>query len=199
VTVSLAGARAVPADTPAVLVRVVARNVRANGSVTIGACGAAPSGVIAVGPGLPGAGSVAVPVVAGAWCISSDVPLDVKVAVLAFQAGTGAAEQPVASRRVLDTQGGANIAANRTRSIPLAALGVPVGTMAVTVTVTVLGSKAGGAIDIGPCRGTPWIVPFGRPLPATFTGVVPVNSGGLCITPTVATHVVVDLSAVWAA
>jgi len=98
---------------------------------------------------------------------------------------------------VLDTQGGATIPANRTRGVTLAALGVPAGKTAVTVTVTVVGAKAGGAIGIGPCRGTPWIVPFGRQASATFSGVVPVNAGGLCITPTVAVHVVVDVTSTW--
>jgi hypothetical protein len=77
-------------------------------------------------------------------------------------------------------------------------LGVPAGTTAVSVVVTVIGAKAGGSIGIGACRGTPWIVSFGRQATVAFAGVVTVNAGGLCVTSTAATHVVVDVTAVWA-
>jgi hypothetical protein len=198
VTVSLAGVKSVPADAPAVLVRVIARNVRAAGSVSVQACGAAPSATLVVGPGQPNATSAVVPVTTGSWCLTSTVALDVKVAVIAFQTSAGATAQQVPSHRVLDTRGGKVVAANATRGITLPVLGLPAGATAVTVTVTVIGAKSAGAIGIGPCRGTPWIVSFGRQPSMTFTGVVAVNSGGLCVTPTVAAHVVVDVSAVWA-
>jgi hypothetical protein len=178
---------------------VVARNVRANGSVSVQACDAAPSAALAVGPGQANATSVNVPLTAASLCVTSTVALDVKVAVLAYQATTGAAEQPVSPRRVLDTRSGKLVAANTTRSVTVEALGVAAGTGAVSVNVTVIGAKSGGSIGLGACRGTPWIVSFGRQTSVTFSGVVTVNSGGLCVTSTVAAHVVVDVTAVWAA
>jgi hypothetical protein len=124
--------------------------------------------------------------------------VDLKVAVLATQVSSGVSEQSAAPRRVLDTRAGKIVAANTTRGITLAQLGVPAGTAAVSVQVTLVGVKAGGAVGIGACKGTPWIVTFGRQSTTTFRGVVTVNSGGLCITPTVAAHVTVDVTEVWA-
>jgi hypothetical protein len=198
VTVQLAGVRAVPADTSALLVRVSARNVRAAGSVTVQSCGGAVSGTLLVGPGQPNSTSVVVPTVGTALCLTSNMSLDAKVAVLAYRAPTGVMVQPVDARRVLDTRSGKAVAANTTRGIPLATLGVAPGTTAVSVNVTVIGPKGAGSIGIGACRGTPWIVSFGRQAAPTFTGVVTVNSAGLCVTSTVTAHVVIDVTAVWA-
>jgi hypothetical protein len=198
VTVQMTGVRAVPAGANAVLVRVMARNVRATGSVTVQACGGVAAGTLSVGPGQPNATSVVVPIAGSSLCLTSNVALDAKVAVLAYQSPAGVMVQPVDARRVLDTRSGKAVAANTTRGIPLAALGAPAGTVAVSVNVTVIGPKGAGSIGVGACGGTPRIVSFGHRAAVAFSGVVTVNSGGLCVTSTATVHVVVDVTAVWA-
>jgi hypothetical protein len=199
VTVQATGVRAVPAEANALLVRVMARNVRAAGSLTVQPCGGVANGTLSVSPGQPNATSLVVPIAGASLCLTSNVALDAKVAVLAYQSPAGVMVQPVDARRVLDTRSGMAVAANTTRGITLAALGVPAGTAAVSVNVTVIGSKGAGSIGVGACRGTPWIVSFGRQAAVTFSGVVTVNSAGLCVTSTATVRVVVDVTAVWAA
>ena len=79
----------------------------------------------------------------------------------------------------------------------LPTLGAPAGTKAVTVTLTLLGAKANGSLGVGPCGGSPWIVPFTAKPMLVLSGVIAVNDLGLCITSTVAVNLVVDSTGVW--
>ena len=63
--------------------------------------------------------------------------------------------------------------------------------------VTVLGPTKAGSIGVGPCGGTPWIVPFGAGANQVFSGVIRANDSGLCVSTTEQAHVVLDVTAAW--
>ena len=77
------------------------------------------------------------------------------------------------------------------------ALGSGSGAKAVSVTVTVIDVSAGGSIGIGPCGGTPWIVPFANAQMQSFSAVVRTNDAGVCVSVTTQAHVIVDVDGVF--
>jgi hypothetical protein len=197
-TISLAGAKGVPVSTTGVLVRIAARNVTASGSLALRSCTSdTASASFAVAPALANATTVIVPVTGGSFCVVATAAVDVRVAVIAYQSNTGVTMRTIATR-VLDTRTGKAIGAYGTRGLSLSAMGAPAGATAVTVTITVLGATQAGAIGVGACGGTPWIVPFKAQPTLVLSGVIPLTGRGLCITPTVAAHVVIDVTGVWA-
>jgi len=105
---------------------------------------------------------------------------------------------PITARRAFDSRvSGAKVAARSNRFIRPSSLGTPLGSSAVTVTVAVVGAEGPGALGIGPCGGTPWIVNVAAGATQVFSGIIRTNDAGVCITPTVPMHVVIDVTAVW--
>lgn len=194
----MSGLAGVPATTPAVMVRLTARNVVAGGHVTLHPCNTTPTGItMAVAPTRINATVTTVVLSKGQLCVTSSVRTDVRVEVIAVLSAGGVGVEPIVARRALDTRPGEPMAANSTRGLSPKALGTPLGSSAVTVTVTVIGPAGDGSVGIGACGGTPWIVPF-RAAPAqTFSGVVRTNDAGVCVSTSVATDVVVDVTGVW--
>ncbi len=199
VTVRVDSLPGIPAGTPGVMVRVMARNVAGAGYLAVHTCEAGANGTttLAVQPNRLNATMTVAAVAGGAICVTSSVALDLRVYVVGYQAAEGVGAQPIATKRALDTRSGAKPAANANTAISPAKLGMPLGSKAVTANLTLLAPDAAGALGIGPCGGTPWIVNFTAGGPQVLSGVFRTNDAGLCITSTVPVHLVVDVTAVW--
>ena len=183
--------------TTGVVVRVAAKNVTAGGRLALRACNATTSTTtLTFAPGQPNIVTTVVPVSVGSFCAVASTGVDLRVAVIAYQSPTGVGMQPVVAKRVLDTRP-ATVAAGTGRAISLASLGVPAGTKAVTVAITVLGATRDGTIGVGACGGTPWIVSFRAQPMVVMSGVMQINGAGLCVLPSVNVNVVVDLTGIW--
>jgi hypothetical protein len=197
--VKVAGLAGVPSGTPGVMLRVAARNVARSGYVTVFPCDAAmpATSTLNIAPNRLNATTALVKVVAGEVCIAANVATDVRVDVIGVLAPAGVGVQPVVARRAMDTRASTPLAANGTRAASLKALGIPAGSKAVTVTVTLLSPVAAGSIGVGPCGGTPWIMPFAAVPAQVFSGVIRTNDAGVCVSSTAQVHVVLDVTAAW--
>jgi hypothetical protein len=194
-TTSLAG---VPAGTASVIVRVVPRNVTTAGYLVVAPCGATTSGAtLVVHPDRAAATTTPVALTNGGFCVTSSVRLNVRIDVIAVAAAGGVGVDALVPVRALDTRTGTAAAANSTRVLSPKTLGIPTGSSAVTVTVTVLNPAATGSIGLAPCGGSAWIVPFKLTPLQQISGVVRVNDAGLCISTTASAQIVVDVSGVW--
>jgi murein DD-endopeptidase MepM/ murein hydrolase activator NlpD len=189
----------VPATTPGVLVRLAVRNIANRGNVSVHSCATGPNGTTSLNfmPGRLSATTAVVGVVDGNICLTASTSVDVKVEVIGYLAVDGVGLQPITAKRALDTRSGAAIAAGGTRSASLKAMGVPAGSKAVTVTVTLLGAATAGSIGIGACGGTPWILPFQGVQTQVFSAVLRTSDSGVCVSATAPVHVVLDVTGAW--
>lgn len=195
VTVPVSGLAGVDASAPAVLVRLVARDITVAGSVSLHACGAAP--------GTPSlsyavnqlAATVAVaPVSGGTFCVTSTAPVNVRIAVIAQKAVTGMVPQSVAPRTVMNATG---FPAGVTRSLTPSLLGQPAGTKMVALDITVASPASTGSLGIAACGGTPWVIIYGTAASQTMRIAVPTGSTGVCITSSATTTVTVKVIGYW--
>lgn len=198
-TVKVAGLNGVSAGTTAVLLRVVAPAAAQAGTLRLHACGAAPSSTpsLRFGPGVLAATVAATSVTGGTFCVTSDVNVDVRMAVIAQTATTGTRQVPITVQRALDTRTGAPVKGGTTVVVSPSKLGQQAATQAVSVTVTISGVTGPGSFGLGACGGTPWVValPAGETL--TYTAVMRTNAAGLCLSSSVDAHVVLDVRALW--
>ena len=197
--VKVAGLAGVPAGTPGVMLRVVPRNAAAAGYLTVFPCDAAVPAVSTLNfsPGRINATTTVVEVVNSEVCVSSSVATDLRVDVIGVLGATGVGVQPIVAKRAMDTRTSSPIAANGTKATTLNALGIPAGSKAVTLTITLLNPAAAGSIGVGPCGGTPWILPFAAAPAQVFSGVIRTNDAGVCVSSTATVHVVLDATAAW--
>jgi hypothetical protein len=117
--------------------------------------------------------------------------------VVGFLAADGVGLQAVAAKRAMDTRTSTPIPAGGTRSASAKAMGIPAGTKAVTVTVTLLAATTAGSIGIAGCGGTPWILPFQAGPTQVFSAVVRAGDAGICVSTTAPVHVVLDITGAW--
>ena len=197
--VAVAGLSGVPAGTTGVMVRLSVRNVSVAGYLQVFACdtGVPSTSTLNYNPGRLSATMTMVRVSAGEVCLMASSAVDVRLDVVAVLATTGVGPQAIVTKRALDTRSTTPIPAGGTRSASIGAMGVPAGSKAVTVMVTVLGPTTAGSIGVGPCGGTPWILPFGAGANQVFSGVIRSNDSGLCVSTTEQVHVVLDVTAAW--
>ena len=197
--VKVAGLTGVPAGTPGVMVRIAVRNAAGVGYLAAFPCDVTSptTSTINIVPNRVNATTALVRVVAGEVCIAANIASDVRVDVTGVLAASGVGVQPMVSRRAMDTRNASPLAANGTKAASLNALGIPAGSKAVTVTVTLLAPLAAGSIGIGPCGGTPWILPFAAVPAQVFSGVIRTNDAGVCVSSTVQVNVVLDVTAAW--
>lgn len=198
VSVPVGTLTSVPAGTTSVIVRLVPRNVTTAGYLVVAPCGAATTGAtLVVHPERAAATSTPVALTNGSFCVTSSVRLSVRIDVIAVASADGVGAEALVPVRALDTRAGTALAANGSRALTPKLLGIPAGSSAVTVTVTVLNPAAAGSIGLAPCGGAAWIVPFKLTPLQQVSGVVRVNDAGLCLSTTTSAHVVVDVSGVW--
>lgn len=181
-----------------VMLRVVAHNAERAGWVRVEACDT-PTGTshLSFTPLRMNAVTAISRVSGGVVCITNSAPTALRVHVIGRLAADGVGALAMPARRALDTRTTGRLAAGATRSVGISALGVPTGTSAVTVTVTLLQPASNGALGIGACGGTPWIVSYSGAARQTLSGVVRINDGGLCLATTTTAHVIVDVTGAW--
>jgi hypothetical protein len=199
-TISVNALSGVASDTPAVMVRVSARNLAGEGYVTIHNCAVdgLTTSTLNVRSGRLNATTAIAAVTSGTICVTASVAMDVRIEVIAHQAAGGTRVAPITARRALDTRtAGTPIPAQGNRTVSLSALGLTNGSKAATVSVTLVRPANAGSIGIGPCGGTPWVVTYGAGTLQVLSGTVRINDAGLCMTTTTAAHVVVDVTAGW--
>ncbi|HTH07581.1 MAG TPA: M23 family metallopeptidase, partial [Ilumatobacteraceae bacterium] len=189
----------VGANAPGAMVRLLARDVATTGYLTVHACAAGTNGTstLNVTPGRLNATMTLVPVAAGAFCVTSSVTLGLRIDVVGYQSTEGSGVEPLNAKRAIDTRLSGRLSAGGTRTLSPAALGTPLGSKAVTATITILNPSGAGSLGIGPCGGTPWIVGFTSATAQTFSAIVRTNDAGVCVTSTAAADVVIDVDGVW--
>jgi len=197
--VKVAGLTGVPANTPGVMIRLAVRNASMAGFLSVFACDVAPPAVATLNysPDRLSATMTMVKVVGGEICIAAKSAIDLRIDVVGTLSSQGVGVKPIVATRGLDTRTKGLLLANTTKAASLSALGVPSGTQAVTLTIMVLSPVAAGSIGIGPCGGTPWILPYTTAAAQVFSGIIRSNNAGICVTTTSTTHVVLDATAAW--
>jgi hypothetical protein len=204
-TVALAPA-GVPADAAAVVLNLTAVDPAAPGYLGVAPCPGTPGGVSSVNydTGQTVADLAITPVgPAGTVCVSSYAPSHVLVDVMGWFAA-GASFTPVTPRRIVDTRRAQGAPAGpvptgSVLTVDLPALGgVPAGSPAAALTVTVVDPRADGYATVFPCGGTAPVASdlnyrAGADVPAlTVAPLAP--DGRVCIFTYAAADVVVDLS-----
>jgi hypothetical protein len=187
--------------TTGVMVRVLVRNAAVGGYLAAYTCAAGPPGTSTLNyaAGRVNATMSLVGVSDGSICVSSTASIDVRIEVVGIVSTLGVGVVPTTSRRALDTRtAGAPLLAKTPVTIDPTALGTPRGAKAVTVTVTLLAPAAAGNISLGPCGGIPWTVGYTTASAQVFSAIVRTNDTGLCVSTTTATHLVLDVTGVWA-
>ena len=199
VRVTIGGVGGVPAAAPGAMVRLMPRNAAGVGYLMLHDCATGPDGtsVLNVQPGRLNVTMSLAALHDGSFCLTSSVAMDLRVYVVGYETDTGAGVQPMVTRRALDTRLSSKMSAGESRSMSPSRLGTPLGSKAVTATITLLAPEADGAFAIGPCGGTPWIVNYTKGISQVFSAIVRTNDAGVCITTTQAVHVVVDVTASW--
>jgi hypothetical protein len=197
------GVGGVPADAAAVAVNLTVVNPRAGGFLTAFPCDVpqpVASNANFVREQVVAAAAIVPVGASGEICIGNSERTNVIVDVAgAFPAGSGFT--PVTPKRLADTREPTG-AARQAAGVPLvvdvgAAVGVPVGTRAVALSVTATDAAEGGFVSVGPCD---------RPLGTTSNVNVTVGAtapnlvitqpdaqGRVCVVSNVATHLLVDL------
>jgi len=197
--VTVAGLAGVPVGATGVMVRLAVRNMSAAGYFMVFACDAGVPGASTLNynPGRLSATMTLVKVAAGEICVQASTAVDVRLDVVGVLSSSGVGPRAIVTKRALDTRSSSPIPAGGTRSASIGAMGIPAGSKAVTVMVTVIGPRTAGSIGVGPCGGTPWILPFGAGANQVLSGVIRSNDSGLCVSSTEQVHVVVDVTAAW--
>ena len=197
-TVKVNALAGVPSTASGVMVRIIARNITRGGNLVLHACGTTSRATtLTLVPAQLAATTTLVKTSGGSICATTSVVIDLRVDVVGYVAASGAGLRPVAARRALDTRRSAPLAANATIAASGTALGVVSGDKAVTVTITLVNAMAAGSLGIGPCGGTPWIVPFPKAVVQVFSAVVRTAGSDLCVSSTQTVQVVIDVTGVW--
>jgi len=178
-------------------------------------CGVAEPSVSSLNPrlGQARANSAIVPTGAdGTICITGNVTTDVIVDITGwFGAVDGKRFIPVRPIRLADTRqahpdlnGGAGpimLAPGRSLRVQVAgARGIPSDAKAATLNVVATGGAAAGFLTVVPCGGTSDVSNLNYPgSGATANGATVMldSTGGVCVTTSTATHVLVDVTGVW--
>jgi hypothetical protein len=191
----------VPAGTKGVIVRLTAESAGLPGYLATYPCDlpTAPGvSQVSFGAGETSVGTSVVEVVKGSICLFVSTAADLKVEVIAAQSATGVGVQPVSAARVVDTRNTARLTAGTTLTLTPAMLGVVNGTQALTASITMVNPAAPGTLSLGFCGQGPWRTPFTGDAISSFSMTMRVSASGWCLSSTVDTDVIVDVTALWA-
>jgi hypothetical protein len=199
-TVKVSGLGGVPSGTGGVIVRLTVASAASSGYLVTYACetGAPVASQLNFRQGGGAVGTSMVRVVKGQICVMSNTTAKVKVEVLAAQAATGVGLQPVTASRVLDTRTTGRLTPGTQLQLANNVLGVPAGAQALSVVVTFVDPAAAGTFSMGFCGQGLWNTAIGSDPVSSFAMTMRVNAGGWCLTSSVATDVIVDVTGVWA-
>jgi LysM repeat protein len=198
--ITVSGLSGVPRGTRGVLVRLTAAQAAGNGYLVTYPCDStAPlTSMLSFQQGGGAVGTSMVRVTNGQICVLSNVRVRAKVEVLAAQASTGVGVQPVTATRVLDTRTSGRLAPGTQVQLSNTTLGVPAGAQAMTVTVTFVDPAAAGTYSMGFCGQGPWTTPISGEAISSFSITMRTSASGWCLSSSVATDVLVDVTAAWA-
>jgi hypothetical protein len=190
----------VPAGTKGVIVRLTAKSAGLPGYLATYPCDlpTAPGvSQVSFGAGETSVGTSVVEVVRGSICLFVSTAADVRVEVIAAQSATGVGVQPVSAARAVDTRNTARLTAGTTLTVTPAMLGVVNGTQALTASITMVNPAAPGTLSLGFCGQGPWRTPFTGDAISSFSMTMRVSASGWCLSSTVDTDVIVDVTAAW--
>jgi hypothetical protein len=198
-TVRVSGLSGVPSGTGGVMLRLTASGAASGGWLTAHPCGSAPPAVstLSFRASSPAVGTAIVRVAGGNVCLTSSARVQVRAEVLAAQAASGVGLQPITATRVLDTRVTGRLAPGSQVSLSNATLGVPSGAQAMSMTVTFVNPEAAGTLSIGFCGQGPWRAPIGADPVSSFAMAMRVNPNGWCLSSSVATDVIIDVTGAW--
>ena len=196
--IKVAGVNGLSKTAAAVVVRISATS-KQSASIVVHPCDAsvtaATSLTVEAGPMAIGYATVAV--TEGQICATSTGTAQARVTVVAQLESAGVGALPVATHRVIDTRTTKRLAANQLVTLTPEMLGASADSQALTATFTVIDPASAGTLLITPCGGSEVKAPFVASRMTSFSMVVRMNSTGLCLKPTVATNVLVDVTTVW--
>jgi hypothetical protein len=182
-----------------VLVRLESTTPNANGFLTVHPCAQTPSSSsLNLVPNRFSSTTVPVLVRDGSFCVTASTATDIRIDVVAGQSSQGVGVLPVVATRALDTRTTTALVPGTPVPMPLARLGVPAGTRAVTATFTAIGPSSAGTLSIGPCGAGSWTARLGTAPLQSFSLTVRISDGGLCVSSSVTVHLVVDITGAWA-
>lgn len=141
-------------------------------------------------------GTSAVNVVNGQICLTSSTAASAKVTVIGQQAASGVGLAPVATVRSYDSRDTGRLAANQSATVSPASLAAT-GAKAVTATVTVVNPSSAGTLSVGPCGGTAIRAPYTSASIFAFSAIIQLGAAGICVSPSTAADVIVDVDGVW--
>jgi murein DD-endopeptidase MepM/ murein hydrolase activator NlpD len=199
-TITVGGLSGVPASTAGVIVRLTASDATSAGYVVVHPCdtGAPLTSVLNFRAGGGAVGSTMVRVSKGKICATSNTTVKLRVEVLATQSASGVGLQPIVATRVLDTRVTQRLSAGTQVQLANSVLGVPSGAQALTVAVTFVDPAASGTFSLGFCGQGPWKTPISADAVSSFAMTMRVSSAGWCLSSSVATDVVIDVTGIWA-
>lgn len=194
VTVPVAGTRGVPADAQAVGLNLTVTQPAGPGYLTVFPCGSAPPGTsnlnFAQGQTVA-AFTLAKPGTNGSVCIRPSQAVHLLVDASGY-VPAAATYRPAAPVRLLDTRSAGAGRESSTRSVQL-----PAGSDAAALTVTATAAAAAGFITVYPCdRPRPLASTVNFPAGASMANLSLTRAsadGRICLSPSVPTHIVVDL------
>jgi hypothetical protein len=196
--IKVAGVNRLSKTAAAVVVRISATS-KQSASIVVHPCDApVPAGTsLSVEAGPMAIGYATVAVTDGQICATSTGTAQARVTVVAQLESAGVGALPVATHRVIDTRTTKRLAANQLVTLTPEMLGASADSQALTATFTVIDPASAGTLLITPCGGSEVKAPFVASRMTSFSMVVRMNSTGLCLKPTVATNVLVDVTTVW--
>lgn len=198
-TVRVDNLTGVDPTTTGVMIRLTAWGAASRGFLIVHRCDAPvptaatlsyPSGATAVG-------STIVTVTAGTVCVTSNHTVNLRMEVIAHRSAAGVGLQPISSIRALDTRESGRMKRGTPVTIPLSALGVVAGTEALSATITIVDPSSAGTVGIGFCGAGLWNVPVGSDSLSSFAIAMRVSASGWCVTSTMATDIVIDITGLW--
>ncbi len=199
-TVKVSGLAGVPSGTAGVLVRLTVTGASSSGYLVTYACetGAPVASQLSFRQGGGAVGTSMVRVVKGQICVMSSVAAKVKVEVLAAQSASGVGLQAVTATRVLDTRTTGRLAPGTQLQIANSVLGVLADAQALSVALTFVNPDAAGTFSMGFCGQGLWTTAMSADPVSSLSMTMRVNPSGWCLTSTVATDVIIDVTGVWA-
>ncbi len=198
--VKVSGLSGVPSGTSGVLVRLTVAGASGSGYLVAYACetGAPVASQLSFRRDGVAVGTSMVRVAKGQICVMTNTAAKVKVEVLAAQAATGVGLQPITANRVLDTRTTGRLAPGNQIQIANSLLGAPGDAQALSVAVTFVNPDAAGTFSLGFCGQGLWSTAIGADAVSSFAMTMRVSPSGWCLTSSVSTDVIIDVTGVWA-
>lgn len=198
-TIRLDNLKGVIPTTGGVMVRITTRGAASGGYLVAHACDAPPPFTASLTfPSSGGVvGTTVVEVVDGAFCLMSNVSAGVKIEIIAQRSTSGVGLVPIRAIRGLDTRTTTRLRRGAAAGVDLGRAGVTADTQAVSATITIVDPSGTGTLSFGVCNQGLWSVPISGESIQSFSIAMRVNSSGWCITTSVDTDVVVDITGLW--